>query len=98
MIEIEGEEGQAKVDNLVAKLREVLQESATVVSPRKYTEIRVTGLDDSVTTEELIHVLAIAGECEEEEVRIGPIRMARNGLGSAWALLGFRQVLRLRRV
>lgn len=87
LIEIEGEEGQAKADRLVIKLKEVLQESATVVSPRKYAEVRVIGLDDSVTGEELVHVLAIAGECEEEEVRTGPIRMARNGLGSAWARL-----------
>lgn len=85
LIEIEGEEGQTKADNLVAKLKEVLQETATVVSPRKFTEIRVSGLDDSVTAEELSHVLAIEGECEEAEIRIGPIRMAWNGLGSAWA-------------
>lgn len=87
LIEIEGEEGQAKADKLVAKLKEVLQESATVVSPRKYAEVRISGLDDSVTAEELIHVVARVGECAEEEVRTGPIRMARNGLGSAWARL-----------
>lgn len=85
LIEIPGEGAQAKATSLMARLKEVLQDSATVANPVKQAEIRM--LDDSVTIDEVEHMLARMGECESVEVKVGPIKIMRNGLGSVWAKL-----------
>ncbi|XP_068994243.1 uncharacterized protein [Neodiprion pinetum] len=48
-------------------------------------ELRVLGLDYSVSTEELTRTLAEQGGCKVEEVRVGVPRRTPNGLYSAWA-------------
>lgn len=87
LIEVPGEGAQAKAASLMVRLKEVLQDSATVANPVKQAELRVSGLDDSVTTEEVAYMLARMGECETAEIKIGQIRTMRNGLGSVWAKL-----------
>lgn len=47
--------------------------------------MRVIGLDDSVSQEEVACVVADLGECTQEDVKVGPIRIMGNGLGMVWA-------------
>lgn len=47
-------------------------------------EVRVRGLVESTTPEEVTATLAAAGGCPEEEIMIGQIRPAPSGLGTAW--------------
>lgn len=87
LIEIPGEEAQKKANTLANQLRQVMQDAATVASPIKRGEIRMFGLVESVTAEEVASVVASLCECTPEEVSVGPIRAMRSGLGMAWAKL-----------
>lgn len=65
----------------------MLDEIANIARPMKRRELRITGLDDSVTQDEVVCVLAGIGDCGTQEIRTGPIRPTRSGLGSMRAQL-----------
>lgn len=74
-----------KADALAAKMREVLSpEDVRVSRPMKTAEVRIAGLDDSVTSEEVVAAVARSGECPSDKVRAGDIRTDATGLGVAW--------------
>ncbi|XP_026746968.1 uncharacterized protein LOC113508211 [Trichoplusia ni] len=74
-----------KADALAAKMREVLNpEDVRVSRPVKTAEVRITGLDDSVTPEEVVAAVARSGECPPDRVRAGDIRTDATGLGAVW--------------
>ncbi|XP_050558408.1 uncharacterized protein LOC126912092 [Spodoptera frugiperda] len=74
-----------KADALAAKIREVLNpEDVRVSRPMKTAELRIAGLDDSVTTEEVVAAAARSGECPPDNVRAGDIRADASGLGVVW--------------
>ena len=86
LLEISGEGNKEKADALAQKMREVLEpQGVKVARPAKSADLRIRGLDDSVTPEEVKSALARAGGCREDELRVGPIRRAPSGSGSAWA-------------
>lgn len=87
LMEIRGEDGKKKADKLAEELRTVLEGEANITRPMKRGEVRMMGLDDSVTQEEIVCVLAGMGDCGIEEIRTGPIRPTRSGLGAVWAQL-----------
>lgn len=57
IIEIAGKDGGSKADTLAERLGNLLT-NATVRRPMKRGDVRITGLDDSATPEELRHVIA----------------------------------------
>lgn len=86
ILEIPGEQSAEKADLLVIKLREALQEKGVRVSrPVKSVDMRVTGLDESVSGEELAIALARAGSCSSAELKVGEPKRGPSGLGTAWA-------------
>ncbi|XP_032690656.1 uncharacterized protein LOC116853630 [Odontomachus brunneus] len=95
LIEIGGTEGPAKAESLASRLSEVLGPGATVVRPTIKDDLRIVGLDDSVTTDEVRCVLADAGECTPEQIRTGPIRTLSNGLGTVWVQCLLAAAIRL---
>jgi len=86
LLEIPGAEGPQLADALADRLRTVLAEKqgVTVTRPQKTAEIRVRDLEDSISADEIAAVLAERGGCHPEEIRVGPIQMTPNGMGSAW--------------
>lgn len=84
-MEIAGAEGATKAETLAGKLREVLGDQAVIARPTIKGELRLIGLDDSTTEEEVRNVLEEAGECQAGNIRTGPIRRMKNGLGTIWA-------------
>ncbi|XP_059047972.1 uncharacterized protein LOC131843361 [Achroia grisella] len=85
ILEIPGSQSGGKADALAQKLREVLGENPVQVSrPTKTAEMRIMGLDDSVTPEDITHAVARDGECAPEEVKAGEIRLNPSGLGTCW--------------
>ncbi|CAK9820202.1 hypothetical protein ANTQUA_LOCUS10541 [Anthophora quadrimaculata] len=85
LMQIPGPEGAAKADTLAKKLEEALQGTGVKITrPCKRAELRVTGLDDSVTPAEVADAIAAAGACRPEEVRTGQIRSSSSGLGTLW--------------
>ncbi|XP_068993471.1 uncharacterized protein [Neodiprion pinetum] len=89
LIEIPGPENARKADALAAQLTKVILDKygnvVSVTRPVIKGELRVLGLDDSVSAEELARTLAEQGGCKVEEVRVGVPRRTPNGLYSAWA-------------
>nr|XP_049691667.1 uncharacterized protein LOC126053518 [Helicoverpa armigera]XP_049704749.1 uncharacterized protein LOC126056273 [Helicoverpa armigera]XP_049706070.1 uncharacterized protein LOC126056578 [Helicoverpa armigera] len=74
-----------KADALAAKMKEVLNpEDVRVSRPMKTAEVRIAGLDDSVTSEEVAAAVARGGECPPDKVRAGDIRVDATGLGVVW--------------
>jgi len=85
LIKILGAEGAGKANTLADKLRAVLQEDAKVARPIKRGEIRLVGLDESDTTEDVIYSITHFSACAKEDIKVGPIRPMSNGLFSVWA-------------
>ncbi|XP_026331299.1 mucin-19-like [Hyposmocoma kahamanoa] len=83
IIEVAGATSAGKADTLAAKLEEVIGGLATVTRPTKTADLRVTGLDESVTPEKIRTVVAAKGQCSPSLVSVGAVRLAPNGRGSA---------------
>lgn len=85
MLQVSGAARQERADKLAAKLREVLKpEDARVSRPTVTAELRVEGLDDSVTPEEVVAAIARNGGCPPDNVVAGEIRSGVDGLGTVW--------------
>jgi len=86
ILEIPGEAGAAKADKLADRLREIFNEDkAKIARPVKRADLRLAGLDESVTREELIAAMSHNGGCPAEECRLGEIRRGPTGMGTVWA-------------
>ncbi|CAD1481276.1 unnamed protein product, partial [Heterotrigona itama] len=75
-LEVPGQNSTEKADNLAGCLRQVFSNNGDVkVSrPRKMAEIRISGLDGSVTPAEVVSAVTKAGKCDAEDVKTGEIR------------------------
>jgi hypothetical protein len=83
LLEITGEDADRKASRLAERMAEVLRDYPVKVTvPRRTAELRVSGLEDSVTLEEVVTAIAKAGGCCAEEVSVGVIRTAPRRLGS----------------
>lgn len=61
-----------------------MDEEARVGRPCKMAEIRVSGLDEDTTVEEVTAAIAKFGECLVKDVKAGVIRRNRQGEGDIW--------------
>ncbi|XP_061724529.1 uncharacterized protein LOC133530577 [Cydia pomonella] len=77
-------DAEKAADKLAEKLREVLGAEVHVQRPVKCAEIRIMGLDDSVSSEEVVAAVAADGGCPAEAIRSGVISRAPSGSGSLW--------------
>lgn len=84
LIEVAGNNMGEKTDLFASKLREVLEGEATISRPVARGEMRIWGLDDSVSTDEVACVIADAGGCLPIDITVGAINRIPNGLGSVW--------------
>jgi len=85
VIEVLGVDGAAKADRLAEKLRDVVSDEVYVGRPIRKSELRIVGIDDSVTPDEIVDVIVKKGDCDRDHVKIGEIRPMTNGLGAVWA-------------
>lgn len=85
MLELPGANSGDKADALAEKVKEVLNENDVRVSrPAKCVEMRISGLDDSVLTDEVAAAVARVGGIAKEVVKVGVVRRDQSGFGSAW--------------
>lgn len=84
LIAIPGLNKQAEADKLAAELTKVLGEDIMVSRPNIMGELRLYGLDDSITVEEIKEVISKHGNCKIQEIRSSNIKGMRNGLGMIW--------------
>ncbi|KZC05353.1 hypothetical protein WN55_05902 [Dufourea novaeangliae] len=85
ILEVRGPESSAKANALAARLAEVFRGTdVRVTRPAKTAEMRLAGLDESVTAEIVAAAVARVGGCTVAEVRPGKIRRNASGLGTVW--------------
>ncbi|XP_020296401.1 uncharacterized protein LOC109861256 [Pseudomyrmex gracilis] len=85
IIEIFGENSEERADKLCNAMKAALSHTdVRVARPTKTCEIRIRGLDDSVTPEEVAETIASAGGCRPNAVSAGPTRTSSSGLNSVW--------------
>ncbi|KOB67533.1 Gag-like protein [Operophtera brumata] len=87
ILEVPGALSSTQADTLAQKLRETIGELAMVSRPTKCAELRITGMCDSVTPEEVIAAVAQQGDCPRECVKIGSLRCDSWGHSSIWHAL-----------
>lgn len=96
LIEVLGRSGKKKADELASKIGAVLKEEADVRRPVRKAELRLRGLDESVSSEEIAQVLARYGDCEVRDIQVGPLRVwAGRELNQVWIQLPLVSALRL---
>ncbi|XP_029158606.1 uncharacterized protein LOC114933029 [Nylanderia fulva] len=85
--EISGKDGKKLADAFALELRKSVggKEGVKVERPTKSAEIRIRGLDDATTPQEIRRVISEIGECEEEGVKVGDIKRTPSGIGMVWA-------------
>jgi len=86
LLQISGGEGHRLADELAAKMWQVAGETpgVRVGRPLKRAELRLQGLDDSVTREEIIESVTGLTGCRAEDLAVGEIKFLPNRLGSVW--------------
>lgn len=83
MLEVPGATSGPKADALAEKLRAIFPDDKVVVSrPTKSAEVRISGLDDSITAEEVVAVVARVGDCSPSLVKATAIRHGPAGNGT----------------
>lgn len=71
IFEILGSDAANKADLLAIRIREVLGAEAKVGRPFVKGELRIIGLDDSVTPEEVALKISQLGSCNETLIKVG---------------------------
>ncbi|XP_049874444.1 uncharacterized protein LOC126372639 [Pectinophora gossypiella] len=83
VLEVAGASSAEKADSLAAKLRESMNGDVVKVSrPTKCISMRIVGLDDSVSVQEVMEAVAKAGGCSVDSIKAGVIREGAGGMGS----------------
>ncbi|KAL0860027.1 hypothetical protein ABMA27_010342 [Loxostege sticticalis] len=83
LLEIPGATSGDKADALAAKLKEVLPSELVRVSrPTKTVDVRLSGLDDSVTKDEVAEAVSRDGGCAVDSIKVGEIRESWAGNGT----------------
>jgi len=87
IFEIPGADAARKADDLAALLRRHAQEVAgvRVVRPIRRVDLRISGLEPTVTPHDVARVLSdFAPGCDVEDIRVGTIRVAKGGCHTVW--------------
>ncbi|VVC99379.1 unnamed protein product [Leptidea sinapis] len=75
ILEMGGPERSQQADRLAEEIRGALAGVATVNRPVKYVDVRISGLEDSVTLDDVVGAVAARGNVPREHVRAGRISM-----------------------
>lgn len=95
LLEIPGPDGHQRAEILANRLRNEVGSQARITRPIKYGELCISGIDYSVTTEELVGALAAAGQCEAGLIRVGPFRDNIRGVRVVWAKCPLNSAIKL---
>ncbi|KAA5556959.1 hypothetical protein F3G54_31995, partial [Pseudomonas aeruginosa] len=87
LIECPGPNTNAAAEKLAARLREILPdpEVVRIARPVKMGEVKITGLDECATKEEVASAIASQGNCALADVKVGELRVTYSGTRTAWA-------------
>lgn len=84
IIEISGPENIKKADLLAAEMNKLFKRVAKVSRPNIKGEIKLVGLDESISTDDVREAIALEGSCKPTEITVGQIGRNRSGDGIVW--------------
>ncbi|XP_033361892.1 uncharacterized protein LOC117240126 [Bombus vosnesenskii] len=85
ILEVPEDQGREKAAALAAQLTRALDPNEVrVATPFRAAEARVSLIDIAATKAEIQNTLAKESGCKPEDIRLGELRPARNGLGTVW--------------
>lgn len=84
IIEISGPDSTEKADRLATEMQKLLKGEALVTRPNIRGELRIFGMDESISADEVREAVAKEGECKSEEVKVGKIGRTRTDSGVVW--------------
>ncbi|EZA46494.1 hypothetical protein X777_00101, partial [Ooceraea biroi] len=85
LIEILGESKKEKADKLAERLKEFYEgEPMKVTRPTRRIDLRISGLGEDTTEDEVTEAIAKEGGGKMEEIRVGRIGWSRRGYGMVW--------------
>ncbi|CAL1683868.1 unnamed protein product [Lasius platythorax] len=85
LIEIPGKDRAMKADDLACKMDKIFKGKGVHIGrPLRIAELRVRGIDVSVSTKDIVDAIVETGGCVREDIRIGQIRDSPFGQGSVW--------------
>jgi len=85
IFEILGPDANDKALLLESKLKQLFNESGVVITrPFKKADIKLTGLEESVTANDIILAIVDMTGCNSIDIKCSGIRTVRNGLCVAW--------------
>ncbi|XP_050494300.1 uncharacterized protein LOC126875432 [Bombus huntii] len=85
ILEVPEDQGREKAAALAAQLTRALDPNEVrVATPYRAAEARVSLIDIAAIKAEIQNTLARKSGCKPEDIRLGEIRPARNGLGTVW--------------
>lgn len=83
---VPGENSSVKADSLASRLVEMIKPyGARVTRLAKRADLRIEGLDETVSTSNIVAAVAAIEGCPEEEVKIGKNKRTPSGSGQIWA-------------
>ncbi|KAA5656966.1 hypothetical protein F3G64_34575, partial [Pseudomonas aeruginosa] len=87
LVECPGANSSAAAEKLAVRLREILPdpEVVRIARPVKMGEVKITGLDECATKEEVAAAIASQGNCALADVKVGELRVTYSGTRTAWA-------------
>ncbi|XP_067213178.1 collagen alpha-1(I) chain-like [Linepithema humile] len=93
-----GPEAEARADRLTTVLQMTLREDfegIRVTRPAKRLDLRLKGVEESISEEEIRQAIAAKGGCSESEIRVGPLRPAVRRLRTVWVQCPARVAVRV---
>jgi len=96
LIKIPGEDTGTKADLLASRLREALADMVVKVSrPARMAELRITGLDDSISSVDVAMAIGKIGGTSWLEIKTGEIRRTLRSMGALWVRCPLEAVIRV---
>ncbi|XP_013143846.1 PREDICTED: uncharacterized protein LOC106107516 [Papilio polytes] len=83
--EVIGTDNGPQADALAEKMTQIFSpDLVRITRPIKTTEVKISGLDDSTTVEEVLAAVAEAGGCPTDTLKCSGVVRDRFGVGHAW--------------
>jgi hypothetical protein len=95
LVEVPGPEADRKADLLAEEMRRVLGEDAIISRPSRTLDLRISGIESTVTADEVTSAVAGNGGCAPTSVRLGPFVDGRRGMRALWIRVPARSALKL---
>lgn len=84
LTQIGGENSKHQADALADEMRRVVGEDAMLGRPCRKADIKISGLDEDTTVEDVVDAIMKYGEYNTADIKAGVIRRNRLGEGDVW--------------